>query len=271
MRDMNFKKYAALAFWIIIGAELQAQAATFTYRLYDFPKSDSLNCEAAAKNLGDLVAQIANVQVKSAICSSEFRDAYAIVVTYEAASRLNVVTTSLSSPNTFGNGIYRSIAECRADLPRQIDQFKKSTGLNPIVHYCSDTGWSDNYPIRLRIEGFGTPDVRPFNFSKHIFGVPVYASRAVASINARAAEAGMTMIGSAVAGVFGDSRIDIIYYASQRYEMFDKLIAEFNKPEQCEVQAQALEATTPASKLLGAYCLYHEVYEMYHLHKVGFF
>lgn len=267
MRSESLRMLAIVAFLVFGGARL-AQAGTFAYSLYDYPRTNQETCVQAAAHLGQLVAKYGNVQVISARCLQQLASVYDLQVIYEAEYILPVVTTSLRGNNTFGSGIYQSMAACQADLKRQIDAFTQNTGVKPIVHYCSKSNWSGGYPVSIRVEGFGEPEVKPFNFSKPLFGVSVDAPRAVASLTARATSLGFKLIGVAIAGSIQDSRIDILYYAAEPYNLYDNVAESFNNAAQCEARAKALEAAKPAAELLGAYCLSNSVDYVYELHLV---
>jgi hypothetical protein len=146
--------YSALSF-------AETSSARFLYQLYDFPKVNS-NCHLEAKGLAQRFTATTGVAATGE-CKAIKEQSYDIFIYYSADQELPRVSTY---PEMFLQNrihIFPTEASCKERLVSEVDYFKSVTGLEPWTSFCAIN--ETYYGVKtwaLRIDAFGTPDIKPF-------------------------------------------------------------------------------------------------------------
>lgn len=143
----------------------------FNYTVNSYPSSGE-SCSEAAAAMAERLADVTGVAVFRSYCEGEAAGTFDIGVTYSANEELRLVTTVDRQADDGGKGIYKSLADCNADLDGQKTIFEKETGLSAFVAYCYRQRFGSSHPIALRIDGFGEAVHSPQFFNGMFFGHP---------------------------------------------------------------------------------------------------
>lgn len=147
-----FSILALTAAWPVSGA-----VRFFDYEIPDYPVAPA-SCQKIANALGDRFRSQTGLEVYQVSCAEKGATASKIKINYLAEEAPPVETTEDRFSGVISRGLYRSRAACAADLPNQIDFFRKGTGLEPFVSYCFQYSQFADEPYSLRIDAFGESD-----------------------------------------------------------------------------------------------------------------
>lgn len=214
------------------------------YILEGYPKGTE-PCVAIAARIGADVARAAGVKVVRAYCASEDANGFVIKVAYEASEPIRPVST-LSRGGGFGT--FPGRQECEAALAIESRAFADATGLEPVVSYCLRDTRADKDAWSIRIDSFGSPQLKPQTWTVPIFTRPDGVSRAVflGGIEQKLWAQGVPVRFVVWKPVSGYAELGVSYYAAQRLEF------AFNEPAKFDAKAQCQAALVEMSPLLAA-------------------
>jgi hypothetical protein len=260
----------------VVAASTPARADDDThfhhYRLVDLPATEA-GCAAEATSLGARIAAQTGVEIFAARCQQDWGASYYVDVTYVADAPLNVVSTVNGDDDVYHQGLYRNAEACTADLASQTERFRRATGIEPLVAYCSDERSSSDHSIALTIEGFGTPGRAPRFFARQIFGSIQGDRDAIAAHMAErlGATRGADVFGAVLASETMESRFALSYYGDADLRLTDHGDFAFAASETCDAMRERFEGilSTAGEEVVGSFCARRDVSSTTELHVVS--
>lgn len=167
--------FMCLIIGLLLGEHCYAQQTNkfFNYKLKGYPKD--MPCYLIAKDLQQKFYEETKIQHVRADCIAEDINGFDIIIKYEADEPVKIVSTEEGS-FVWPAGAYTTKEECIAKSNIEKQVFKDETGLNPFVAYCYKNNYVSQFPWELRIDAFGTSNVKSFRNGLLLWGIPVNAS-----------------------------------------------------------------------------------------------
>ncbi|MFA5141317.1 MAG: hypothetical protein WC728_19025 [Elusimicrobiota bacterium] len=200
-----------------------------------YPK-DAGACVSIAKRIGEDMARVTGVKVLGSVCEGEDETGYKIVVSYEAAEPLNLVSTAKHRLMGSGFGAYKDPAECKAALPGEIEAFKQATGLDPVAAYCFQDPLARDDAWSIRIDSFGRAKLDPDVQYVLVFTYPQgwTRERFTGKIKSQLEKQGVNVRTVAWRPDSGYATVEVGYYAAERMELKIEEAAKVDSKAQCE-------------------------------------
>jgi len=147
-----------------------------TYKIYNFPDSDrGVSCQQRAVEMSNRLDDREGITVSGAICEYDsLLERNRIVIAYESAKELKLVSTYTFWATYQKKGNYQSEEECLAQLASEENTFVQQTGLEVFVSLCSKEKRQSIQAWYAHIDGFGDAERVPGRSSwrsKSIYGV----------------------------------------------------------------------------------------------------
>lgn len=154
-----------------------------TYSLTGYPKSE-LGCAETARSLGEKFTKVTGQTVFRARCEKELKESYDIVIIYVTPQPVRFVSTrnELAGP-------FRTMPDCLAALPNEVQLFSSATGLTPFVSYCFKELELGLKPYVARIDGWGDAKLLPLRFEQTVYAAGVDGAPEVLDAVLKAAKA----------------------------------------------------------------------------------
>ena len=145
-----------------------ALANTGTYRLGQVAVSSDA-CNELKANLVEKFPQSSRSKVLSDVCERNHDGSFDIVIEYSGLASTLLVSTYNEGADV--HGLFATAEECEANKENQINQFNEATGLDAFVAYCFRDRQREQLDrlVTLRIDAFGKPKLKPFNFARHLY------------------------------------------------------------------------------------------------------
>jgi hypothetical protein len=244
-----------------------ALADSFIFRMNLMPVVQGKTCddfafEEGQRFQGSLHDDLGrdDVQVTDARCDDSVptfgERSWSVVITYEAASKLNVISTQDSYAPT-GTG-YATRALCEGALASEREMFERLTGLGSFFSYCRVPQTSRGGLWSLSIGGFGEAEVKPFSTTAVLSG-PVfsYSERdLMGTIRDQMASLGYTVSQIQLQKLPYQQNLSIRAYGRSRLDIEESLMAKYDTKESCDADLQlARQALVNAQVThLATYC-----------------
>ncbi len=198
-----------------------------------------------ALNLWREFAAHTGLAVTQSACLADTEEGWNIRIRYVAEKRLETVSNFDHFSVLTSMGRYKKIEECQKDLPDLRTEFEAASGIKPAFAYCSQVRFGgERYPFAPRIEGFGTPRLKPFASSYLYFSLPAeisakeYRDRVREALQARGAVYSALLSHSSLGG----STIVVHYYAKSKLDFELKTLSHVDTEAQCKPQIPEIEA-----------------------------
>lgn len=139
----------------------EAMSQRFLYQLYGYPKSGD-NCHVEAKRLAERFASLTGTTATGE-CKALHESSVDIFIYYSGSQELPLVSTYPDMAMQDRIHIFSTEASCQEHLTSEAAYFEFKTGLTPFVTYCVlDETYSGLKSWAIRVDSFGTPEVKPF-------------------------------------------------------------------------------------------------------------
>lgn len=139
----------------------EVRSQRFLYQLYAYPKSTE-NCHIEARRLADRFASLTGTTAAGE-CKAIHESSVDIFIYYSGSQELPLVSTYPDMVMQDRIHIFSTESSCQEHLATEASYFELKTGLTPFVTYCVlDETYSGLKSWAIRIDSFGTPDVKPF-------------------------------------------------------------------------------------------------------------
>lgn len=244
---------------------------TFEYRASRYPVR-SEDCVAASSALGAKFEQITGRRVLKTSCDVQGIGAIDLVVTYVGETPLNLVSTH--DEYAINQGFFPTLETCKANIPLEVTKFEEYSGLKTVVSYCyhfTNSGGNPPDPYTLRIDGFGTPKLRPVLVSQPIYATPIESLQVLADKIKRAADM-EGLIWPRVAVNYSEALHGLIlkYYAPNTQPIRLVQYTSYPTPKECAKRIGEVEALfrTVESTPMTTFCArksFSDVTELYAL------
>lgn len=182
MNLRTFREIALLMPALAVPIPALAQSSTHTYRV-DWFQADDANCPSEAAAIASRFTAATGYTVLSAGCERPFSWKQDVVIQYQADVAARLVSTHYEFASD--QGTYPDKEACEADVHDEKILFEEKTGLPVVTSFCfpESSLSSDNlFPFIARIDGFGTPTLRPFVFDARIYAIPELAREGLEQI-----------------------------------------------------------------------------------------
>lgn len=260
---MAYSYGGLMKFFSVIGicfvSNLVWGAEIYQHKVRQYPRGTG--CESAAADLSKRFSIASGAEVYWAGTEKEDATTCDLTISYLADKELEFTSTlDLSGHGSSRKGTARSLADCMADLSREISVFRKSTGLVPWLSYCyQENTLLNGLPFVPVVEGFGNSTLRFFT-SESIVGItPEIGWNQMLSILLKNASQQGLSIASVVARPYltaSNKEITVRYYSRERLYLRVEGIAEHSSSAICREQIADVEAglATAGRPPLGVYC-----------------
>ncbi len=211
----------------------------YHHELREYPRGP--NCEATAGEVARRFGAAAGVEIYWAGASKESATTCDLKISYLALERIKIASTvDRSGLGVFRDGTTRTLANCLADLPREIAVFKRSTGLEPWIAYCyQESSFLNDLPFVPVVEGIGNGANTLFA-SDTVVGVTPNEGwpGTLSGIWKTSANQGIAVASIALRPYISasDKEVTIRYYAKERLYLRSEGIAEHKDSKICEGQ-----------------------------------
>lgn len=224
-----------LVYLLIVGFVAEPSfAGIHSYRIQQFTPSLQ-TCQVNESQVAERFKQQTGAKILSHGCEVTMRRSYDIVIEYARETIPEIVTTYDELRNL--HGFFATEGECLAQLEPQVLIYRENTGLEPTVAFCFydhvnasiDPSWT------LRIDGFGSPRLKPFNYTRAFFETAFDASVNIESgimraLSARGAAGVLTRVGLGR----NLTTINVLYYAERKLGLVEYDTAYFTGLTHCE-------------------------------------
>jgi hypothetical protein len=239
-----------------------AEAGTFRYRVERYPAASG-DCHQVASSLGQRFQAQTGIAATRSVCTDISAAGYTFEISYEAAERLNVVTTTPHGVHDGENGVYSKEETCLAHVDEEAGHFEERTGLAPFVAYCYRDTDQDGAgrPWAIRVEAFGRAldsALLPWRSSAIIFDQPLTFS--LADLEKQiydqllAREVDVRWVRIHGQGLYGD--LTAHYYAARKFKLDLIELSHVASTEHCNEQLALAQSVLPgrSEAPLALYC-----------------
>lgn len=255
-------KFKILAALVVAGSSVSSAIDTkwHTYSLYRFPKG-KLSCAETAQDIGGKFEKATGQAIFRASCEKDSSLGYDLQVSYGSLTPVPLISTANEQGGIGYLGLYRSIGECQAAIPKEEKSFSENTGLAPFVSYCYKESDLSKTPYTIRVDGFGAAKLLPHRFEGTVYVDSIQSAEAVLNGAVTFAKKAGIRVHQAALAHDGSLKLVIRYYLSpadvafhSHYFRLDQVTRYSSlgtrKPQEvCEVQMK--EAQTGFSSSYG--------------------
>lgn len=218
--------------------------STFTYRIGWYPLDDAA-CRTAAVDIGLRFASATGNQVLATGCERPFSWKQDVVIQYYADAEAKLVST-FAEFATASQGFYATAQSCAADLANEVALFEQITGLAAVTSFCypATKQSSENpYPYIARVDGFGTPEKKPFVFSSTVYDPPAISIQSMETLLADSLKLFSSVEEARVKVDFTGSspRIAVKYYSTRRRPLTLETTVSFESLAACDASRQSTD------------------------------
>jgi len=157
-----------LVFLFAISLPQVLMAGTQVYKLTDAAKTIE-QCQQIRASVVERFPTVAHSKVTASSCEKSFSGSYSILVEYVGPASTLLVSNYDEGADV--HGLYQDLEDCESDLGTTMSEFEQMTTVAPFVAYCFRDLQREGVDkfFTLRIDGFGKPTRRPFNFARHFY------------------------------------------------------------------------------------------------------
>jgi hypothetical protein len=253
---MPMGKYLFLLSTFII---YSTQAANLYHRqLNGYPRGTG--CEVTVEDLSKRFSQATGVEIYWAGVTKENSETCDIKISYISEKELDYISTlDLPGMGALSKGSHRKLSDCESDLTREVNLFKKSTGLTPWVSYCyEEKKYQDEFPFIVVIEAAGKPALNFFSSDTSMSITPSLGwPKTLASFIKTIGEQKISVASIDVRSSFSISnRLTIRLYEKERKHLRFDGIADHKDPSICDKQIDEVKLGLSKAKNppIGVFC-----------------
>lgn len=249
-----FRGIALLTPTLAVSIPALAQSSTHTYRI-DWFQADDANCPSEAAAIASKFAAATGYTVLSAGCERPFSWKQDVVIQYQADVAARLVSTHYEFASD--QGTYPDKETCEADLPNEELLFEEKTGLPVVTSFCfpESSLSSDNlFPFIARIDGFGTPTLRPFVFDARIYAIPELAREGLEQIIGESLRQMSWIEEPRIRADYAGAlpRIAVKYYSTRERALTLDSIVSFEDMDACHQRRASIDAILEEFGVMGA-------------------
>lgn len=231
-----------------------------TYRIGWYSQNEAA-CEKDSAAIGTKFQTTTGFPILATSCERIFGGKLDVVIQYQADDPITPVSTFTEFNDA--QGLYATRQECEANLANEKAIFEEATSLSALIAFCfapRNPSPSNPHPFIMRIDGFGTPKLRPYSHSNLIYDASPDSSPAELTGTLNQAFATNKDIFHPVTlfdQTDGHSRILIKYYAPRRQSILTDLVASFENVKTCKIYLPMIQKLFEEFGIVGAhsFCL----------------
>jgi hypothetical protein len=179
-------------------------------------------CESIKASTLEKFERISGTKVLAAACSLNSARSVDLTVQFYGESAVKAVSTFDEFDQV--GGLFTDEVSCKSALAEEVQTFHAATELEPVVAYCFANYMQSTrgHDWSMRIDSFGTPKLRPFNYSRHMYD-PVIAQSAnpAETIKQVLKDAGAIGPRFQFFNSTGNSEFVATYYAERQLPIFE--------------------------------------------------
>ena len=219
-----------------------AYAAFHTYKIQQIAV-DIAGCSAVQGVVAAKFTEVTGAKILSRACERNPGRSADLIIDYASDVALEFVTTY----GEFGgvHGLYDSLQDCSTARNSEVNDFRKLTGLEPVVAFCyrdylqfeGDLSWT------LRIDAFGTPALSPHAYRHSLVRLAVADHQLLeASLRNALAAAGAIKPAVRVRVTGENTTINAQYYGVQALQTFKSDTGHFPSISDCLAEGKVMTA-----------------------------
>lgn len=251
---MTLHRLRSLAFlpMLLLTTPAAYASAVYNYKIDGF-SGNQTQCHTAAELIAERFADVTGYKVEDVACKSVSTLRQDILIQYHSEVEAKLVSSAHSS--IAFQGMFHTLHECERSLPDEQKLFEQRTGLKAVAALCLQERVQKPYDAySARIEGFGSPLMRPFTLLKTIYGVSEYTPAQVRDLLASSLADIPGVFGARIYSSDGEFGTEVVvkYYSTRSRALALILPASFEDTQTCRRYRNEVAAMLRDLGVLGA-------------------